>query len=496
MENTVTKQLFPVRYQKTVFPDRSACGENCQKVSPVGLRRCSGPGSRSVLSILLLALFWTLGAQAALPKATAAGEPLPSLAPMLERAMPAVVNIATESRVRVHNPLLDDPFFRRFFNMPDTPRERRTTSAGSGVIVDATLGYVLTNAHVVRNADTIEVTLMNTQTLVAELVGMDSDVDLAVLKVDPEGLVDMPIADSTTLRVGDYVVAIGNPFSLGHTVTSGIVSALGRTGLRMDGYENYIQTDASINPGNSGGALVNLRGELVGINTAIIAPAGGNVGIGFAIPTEMAVNIMQQLIDHGEVRRGVLGVTIQDLTPELAEAFQVSVDEQGVVVTQVLDESAAREAGIEPGDVIVAVDGRPVRRASDLRNRVGLAPVGERMTLTLLRNAKRQDVIAVIRETGGKPSAGKALSRHLEGASLRDLRDGEMDHADRGVLIEDVAQGSAAWRAGLRPGDVIANVNRRDVSNMDELQAAIPEPDGALLLRVNRRGGMFFLVIR
>ena len=433
---------------------------------------------------------------AALPNTLADGQALPSLAPMLDKAMPAVVNIATQGRVRTQNPLMEDPFFRRFFNMPNMPQERRTTSAGSGVIVDAKQGYVLTNAHVVRHAEQIEITLIDGRTLEAEMVGMDSEVDLAVLKVPARDLVDMPVADSSSLRVGDFVVAIGNPFSLGHTVTSGIVSALGRTGLRMDGYENYIQTDASINPGNSGGALVNLRGELVGINTAIIAPAGGNVGIGFAIPTEMASNIMAQLIAHGEVRRGALGVNIQDLSAELAEAFGLAADQRGVVITHVLEDSAAQDAGLREGDVVVAVDGRPVRRAADLRNKVGLSPVGDRISLTIVRDGRERDVTAVIRETRLATADGGALSKYLEGASLRDLRKGELNHADSGVLVEDVARGSAAARAGLRPGDVIINANRQDVVDTAQLRAAIPDKDAAILLRLNRNGGMFFVVIR
>jgi Do/DeqQ family serine protease len=456
-------------------------------------KRVSGRGFALWGATLLLLAQGTL---ASLPGTLADGQPLPSLAPMLDKAMPAVVNIATQGRVRTQSPLMEDPFFRRFFNMPNMPQERRTTSAGSGVIVDARNGYVLTNAHVVRNAEQIEVTLIDGRTLEAELVGMDSEVDLAVLRVPAKDLIQMPIADSSTLRVGDFVVAIGNPFSLGHTVTSGIVSALGRTGLRMDGYEDYIQTDASINPGNSGGALVNLRGELVGINTAIIAPAGGNVGIGFAIPTEMTSNIMAQLIQHGEVRRGALGVNVQDLTAELAEAFGVTTHQRGVVITQVVEDSAAEDAGLRAGDVVVAVDGRPVRRAADLRNKVGMSPVGDRITMTVVRDGRERAITAVIRESSQLTSEGEVLSKYLEGASLRNLRKGELRHADSGVLVEEVQRGSAAARAGLRPGDVIINANRQDIVDMDQLRAAIPDKDASILLRLNRNGGMFFVVIR
>nr|WP_232211738.1 DegQ family serine endoprotease [Alcanivorax sp. DG881] len=437
--------------------------------------------------------------QAALPAVTAEGDALPSLAPMLEKTSPAVVNIAIETRVRAaRNPLMNDPFFRRFFDMPERqrPSERRAASAGSGVIVDAAEGYVLTNAHVVKNADNIEVTLTDGRELSAELVGVDEEVDLAVLKLEEsDRLTQIAIADSTGLRVGDFVVAIGNPFGLGQTVTSGIVSALGRTGLGIEGYESFIQTDASINPGNSGGALVNLRGELVGINTAILAPAGGNVGIGFAIPTEMAENVMQQLIEHGEVRRGMLGVTIQDLTAELAEAFGVE-RQRGVVITQVVEDSAAEKAGLKSGDVVTAVDGRPVNRAADLRNKVGMAPVGEKVELSILRDGKKKDVTAVISESSRETAGGEAVSKFLEGANLRDLRKGELQHADAGVLVDEVERGSPAWRAGLRNGDVIINVNRQDVDTMDELRKAVNDKEAALLLRVNRNGGVFFVVVR
>lgn len=453
---------------------------------------------RPLQLLCVLALIWApLSAQALLPAATGEGEPLPSLAPMVEKTSPAVVNIATSTKVRQRNPLLEDPFFRRFFKVPPGRQmpERRATSAGSGVIVDARNGYVLTNAHVVDNADEVEVTLVDGRSLQAEVIGVDREVDLAVVKVEADNLTQIKIADSTRMRVGDFVVAIGNPFGLGQTVTTGIVSALGRTGLGIEGYENFIQTDASINPGNSGGALVNLRGELIGINTAIIAPSGGNVGIGFAIPTEMAENVMQQLIEHGEVRRGVLGVTIQDLTPELAEAFDVDQTE-GVVITQVMEDSAAQDAGLKSGDVVVAVDGRPVKRVSDLRNKVGLSPIGEKVELSIVRDGKKRTLTATIRETSEKSSEGTGLSRHLDGAALRNLRKGEVTYAESGVLVEQVEQGSAAWRANLRTGDVIINANRQDVATLDDLGKAISDKDAALLLRINREGGVFFIVIR
>lgn len=447
----------------------------------------------------LLGLMVAGTATAQLPVATGEGEPLPSLAPMLERTVPAVVNIAIESRVRsARNPLLDDPFFRRFFNVPEQQQpERRAASAGSGVIIDAENGFVITNAHVVKNADSIEVTLHDGRQFSASLVGTDDGIDLAVLKLEEaDNLVEIKVADSSALKVGDFVVAIGNPFGLGQTVTSGIVSALGRSGLGLEGFESFIQTDASINPGNSGGALVNLRGELVGINTAIIAPAGGNVGIGFAIPTEMTENVMQQLIEHGEVRRGMLGVTIQDLSAELAEAFGVDKNQRGVVVTQVMEGSAAEKAGVQIGDVVVAVDDRPVRRAADLRNRVGMSPVGETIELTVVRDGRERRIKAVISETEQQLSGGDVLSKYLVGAMLRDLNSGELRHVEVGVLVEDVERNSAAWRAGLRRGDVIINTNRRDIETIEQMRDVITDKEAPLLLRINRNGNVFFVVIR
>src|SRR5690625_927487 len=291
---------------------------------------------RRTLVLTCLALLMGPATLAASPlPAAVEGEELPTLAPMLERVQPTVVNIATSGRARVQeNPLFQDPSFRRFFDLPQQPRERRTSSLGSGVIVDADNGYILTNHHVIQRADEITVTLNDGREIEATVVGSDPETDLAVIQVEADGLSAIEIADSEQVRVGDFVIAIGNPFGLGQTVTSGIVSALGRTGLIPEGYEDFIQTDASINPGNSGGPLVNLRGELVGINTAILSPAGGNVGIGFAIPTRMASNVMQQLIEHGEVRRGMLGVSVQDLTPELAEAFDITTTTRGVIITE------------------------------------------------------------------------------------------------------------------------------------------------------------------
>jgi Do/DeqQ family serine protease len=345
-----------------------------------------------------------LGAAAPLPLLAASpiigpdGQ-IPTLAPLLKEVTPAVVNIAVKGHVTVENPLLRDPFFRRFFDIPEGPIQREVQAAGSGVIVDARAGYVITNNHVIENADEIVVTLKDKRQLEARLIGTDPGTDIAVLQIEAPDLVGVPFGDSDRLEVGDFVIAIGNPFGLGQTVTSGIVSALGRSGLGIESYESFIQTDASINPGNSGGALIDLRGELIGINTAIVGPAGGNVGIGFAVPINMARSVMEQLVAHGEVRRGRLGVQVQDLTPDIAEALRVGVD-GGAVIGRVEPDSPARRAGLQPGDVIIAVDGVSIQSSSDLRNRVGLIPVGTTVRLTILRNGAEQTVDVRIERSG------------------------------------------------------------------------------------------------
>jgi Do/DeqQ family serine protease len=321
---------------------------------------------------------------------------LPTLAPMLKVVTTGVVNIAVEGREKLEvNPLLQDPFFRQFFGVPDLPTERRTESVGSGVVVDAAKGHVLTNSHVIKSAIRIVVTLKDGRQLDAKLVGSDPATEVALLKVDPQDLTAVPLGNSDQLEVGDYVVAIGNPFGIGQTVTSGIVSALGRSGLRIQGYEDFIQTDAPINPGNSGGALVNLRGELAGINTAIIGPSGGNVGIGFAVPVNMARAVMEQLLAYGEVRRGRLGIAIQDLTPDLRDALRVPA-KQGAVVTRVDPKSPAEAAGLKSGDVIVAVDGRAIESSGALRNAVGLVPIGQTIALVVYRGADKLEFRAKI----------------------------------------------------------------------------------------------------
>ncbi|HEV2674579.1 MAG TPA: trypsin-like peptidase domain-containing protein [Aliidongia sp.] len=347
-----------------------------------------------------LALISGMPAQAAFPSSP--DGPAPTVAPVLRQVTPGVVNIAVQGRVRVNNPLLADPFFRQFFNLPNGQVERRTQASGSGVIVDADKGYVLTNNHVVENADVIDVTLRDRRTVRAKLIGRDPQTDIAVLQIQADNLVAVPMGDSDKSEVGDFVLAIGNPFGLGQTVTSGIVSALGRSGLGIEGFEDFIQTDAAINPGNSGGALVDLKGRLIGINTAILAPAGGNVGVGFAVPINMAKSIMEQLLRYGTVEHGRVGISGQDMTAEIARGLGTSRTEGGVV-TAIEPGSSADRAGLKVGDVVVAVDHQPSRNWISVVNRIALARVDQDVTLTVDRHGALSDLHVTVAATPAKP---------------------------------------------------------------------------------------------
>ena len=441
-------------------------------------------------ALCLLAAVIATPLRAAMPPAMVESG-LPTLAPMIRKVSPAVVNIATRGTIRergAQNPLLDDPFFRRFFDVPpDTgPRARTFQSAGSGVIFDSRSGYIVTNAHVVENASEITVTLQDGRDLKAEIIGSDTPSDVAVLKVKPDGLTQISLGDSARVEVGDFVVAIGNPFGLQHTVTSGIISGLSRSGINPDGYEDFIQTDASINPGNSGGALVNLRGELIGINTAILSRSGGNIGIGFAIPVNMARSVMDQLIRYGSVKRGQLGVSMYTVTPDIAHSLGLP-SVVGALVSQVVDGSPADRAGIRTGDVITSVNGQPVKSNSELRNTIGLLRVGDKVEIGLLRDGKPVRVTAVIADTTSELSGGPAsIHKSLEGAVLADAADAG------GALVRNVEPGSAAAQAGLRAEDVIVGANRGRVSSVHDLRERAK--GAAVLVLEVRRGATVLLV--
>ena len=421
---------------------------------------------------------------------------VPTLAPMLKNVLPGVVNISTQGTITVQqHPMMNDPFFRRF--APHAPKERQTQGIGSGVIVDAKKGYIITNNHVIANADTIFVTLQNKQKLKAKLIGTDAETDIAVLQVEAENLTSIPIGDSDKLQVGDFAVAIGNPFGLSHTVTSGMVSALSRTNLGIEGYENFIQTDASINPGNSGGALIDLRGRLIGINSAILAPSGGNIGIGFSIPINMAKKVMDQLLEHGEIKRGLLGVQIQDLSSDLAEAMELK-GIHGALVSRVTPNSAAEKAGIKAGDVIVAINGKKIKGASSLRNNIGLKRVGEKVDIDFYRNKQLKTVTAKIGGfTPGQLTASTTELPLFKGATLKELSKKQpYQGTTKGLLITDVQPNSPAAQVGLMGGDIILGVNKRKVATIADLNKATALSRNQLLIHLQRGQSFLYLVIK
>jgi len=436
-----------------------------------------------------LLMFVASTSLAALPDSVD-GQPLPSLAPLVREVAPAVVNIRVSQTVRSQSPYGDE-MFRRFFGIPELEGgSREIASAGSGVIVDADNGYILTNHHVVDGADKIQISLFNEDSLDAEVVGSDAATDIAVIKVDPENLVDLPIGDSDQVQVGDFVIAIGNPFGLGHTVTSGIVSALGRTGISRNGYEDFIQTDASINPGNSGGALVNMRGELVGINSAIVSRTGGNVGIGFAVPSEIAQSIMRQILDFGEVRRGLLGVSIQTIDTESAKALGAEV-ESGALVSAIEPGSAAEAAGLQVDDIIVRVNDKKIDDSRELANAIGLKGSGEIVDIELVREGRTRKVKATLGQRTITQSSGSDIHPGLQGARFAT----SSASATGGVEVTEVESGSAAAQRGLRTGDVIIAVNRQPAQNLQQLQA-IADANRILFLLVQRGDRSLMLQIR
>ena len=420
-------------------------------------------------------------------------QPLPSLANMIERVVPAVVNINSKTHVRINNPLLNDPVLRQFFGLQNAPRERIEQSLGSGVIIDAAKGFVLTNNHVIQGADDISVTLHDGRNLKAKVRGSDPDTDVAVIEIPADNLSALTLADSSKLRVGDFVVAIGEPFGLGQTVTSGIVSALNRTGLGGLGYQNFIQTDASINPGNSGGALVNLRGELVGINSAIYSPSGGNVGIGFAIPSNLAADVMRELIATGRVRHGSLGVEVQTVDAGIAREFALREGQQGAIVTQVRTGSPAAVAGLQQGDVIVAVGDRAVQNQNDLYNAEGLAAVGSTLDMKVLRDGKAITVSAKLAVEEIATSDGGKFDARLAGAELADPSERVRRTGLRGVSVVRVAADSRAEGNGLKAGDLIFGINNVRVGSIAELKPLATAPPRRLQLSIVREGAQYLV---
>ncbi|OSN09248.1 serine endoprotease DegQ [Lonsdalea britannica] len=431
-------------------------------------------------------------AQAALPAAVA-GQSLPSLAPMLEKVLPAVVSVHVEG-TQVQNQRIPEEF--KFFFGPNAPAEKQSRpfeGLGSGVIIDAAKGYVLTNNHVINNADKIRVQLNDGREYDAKLIGRDVQTDIALLQLnDAKNLTAVKMADSDQLRVGDFAVAVGNPFGLGQTATSGIISALGRSGLNLEGLENFIQTDASINRGNSGGALVNLNGELIGINTAILAPGGGNIGIGFAIPSNMAQNLTQQLLEFGEVKRGLLGIKGSEMTSEMAKAFKVDA-QRGAFVSEVLPKSAAAKAGIKAGDVLVSLDGKTINSFAELRAKVGTTAPGKTVKIGLIRDGKQQEVAVVLDNSANASTNAETLSPGLQGATLSD---GQLKNGTKGVTIDNIAKDSAAGKIGLQKGDIIIGVNRERVENIAQLRKILEAKPTVLALNIIRGDESIYLLLR
>lgn len=440
---------------------------------------------------------------------------LPSLAPMLEKVMPSVVSISVEGNTTIRTPRMTQQFPQFFgdnspFCQDGSPfqgspmcqggssdesvdgsaTQQKFRVLGSGVVINSEKGYVVTNNHVVDNATKIQVQLSDGRRYEAKIIGKDPQSDIALIQLkDAKNLTAIKIAGSDNLRVGDYTVAIGNPYGLGETVTAGIVSALGRSGLNVENYENFIQTDAAINRGNSGGALVNLNGELIGINTAILAPDGGNIGIGFAIPSSMVKNLTAQMVEYGQVKRGELGILGTELNSGLAKAMKVDA-QRGAFVSQVLPKSAAAKAGVTAGDVVVSINGKPLTSFSALRAEVGSLPVGTKLQLGLLRNGKSVNVTVELQQGVKEKVQSASIHTGIEGADLSNV-----DGGQKGVRVDSVKIGSAAARIGLKKGDVILGVNQQSVSNLGELRKILDTKPSVLALHIHRGDSNLYLLL-
>ncbi|MFM2486722.1 Do family serine endopeptidase [Celerinatantimonas yamalensis] len=448
-------------------------------------------GLAPIALALTLGLSTSPAAFAELPKAVE-GQQMPSLAPIVSKVSNAVVSIsvAGEMMTNAQAPELFQFFFGQQPQMQQGPQKTPFEGLGSGVIINSQKGYIVTNNHVIKNADKIEVTLQNGNQYKAKVIGTDPMSDIALLQINAKNLQQISIANSDDLKVGDFALAVGNPFGLGQTVTSGIISALGRSGLNIEGYENFIQTDAAINKGNSGGALVNLKGQLIGINTAILAPGGGNIGIGFAIPSDMVENIVHQLLKYGEVRRGMLGVTGGNLTPDLAKAFGSEI-QHGAFINQVMPKSAAAKAGLKPGDIIISINGKAVDNFSELRARIATEGAGTTIKLGLVRDGKKQQVTAVLQRPTEQKIAADSISKALQGATFNNTAS---NAPMKGVEVTTVEPNSLAAASGMKKGDVIIGVNKVRVHNLSELRKVLSHKPDVLALNIKRGDTELYLV--
>ncbi|EJD6491934.1 serine endoprotease DegP [Citrobacter koseri] len=466
------------------------------------------------MSALALSLGLALSPLSATAAETASSattaQQMPSLAPMLEKVMPSVVSINVEGSTTVNTPRMprnfqqffgdDSPFCQDGSPFQGSPfcqgggqgggQQQKFMALGSGVIIDAAKGYVVTNNHVVDNATVIKVQLSDGRKFDAKVVGKDPRSDIALVQIqDPKNLTAIKLADSDALRVGDYTVAIGNPFGLGETVTSGIVSALGRSGLNAENYENFIQTDAAINRGNSGGALVNLNGELIGINTAILAPDGGNIGIGFAIPSNMVKNLTSQMVEYGQVKRGELGIMGTELNSELAKAMKVDA-QRGAFVSQVMANSSAAKAGIKAGDVITSLNGKPISSFAALRAQVGTMPVGSKISLGLLRDGKPVTVNLELQQSSQNQVDSSSIFNGIEGAEMSNKGQ------DKGVVVSNVKPNTPAAQIGLKKGDVIVGANQQAIKNIAELRKILDSKPSVLALNIQRGDSTIYLLMQ
>lgn len=445
-----------------------------------------------LLSALALSVGLTLSAPFPALASIPGQATLPSLAPMLEKVLPAVVSVKVEGTAAQSQKVPEE--FKKFFgeDLPDQPSQP-FEGLGSGVIIDAAKGYVLTNNHVINQAQKISIQLNDGREFDAKLIGGDDQSDIALLQIqNPSKLTQIAIADSDKLRVGDFAVAVGNPFGLGQTATSGIISALGRSGLNLEGLENFIQTDASINRGNSGGALLNLNGELIGINTAILAPGGGSIGIGFAIPSNMAQTLAQQLIQFGEIKRGLLGIKGTEMTADIAKAFKLNV-QRGAFVSEVLPNSGSAKAGVKSGDVIISLNGKPLNSFAELRSRIATTEPGTKVKLGLLRDGKTLEVEVTLDSNTSSSASAEMIAPALQGATLSD---GQLKDGTKGVKVDSVEKSSPAAQAGLQKDDVIIGVNRDRISSIAEMRKVMAAKPSIIALQVVRGNENIYLLLR